>query len=197
MQSEFKAVAEKTRAYLNYVEEHYDNVQRAWAVIKEKCFDMWFVAEDEYRSVLDAQVLRHDLSKLSANEFVQYRAWFFPTEFEAAEKDIRKAGFDAGWESHKLSNSHHWQNWTKYVDMGQPKDQELNAVHMVIDWVAMSYNFGGSASIYYETNKDRIDIPFDWAEELIYDIFARVEEDVFIAEEDGRYEIAAGAGLRE
>ena len=27
----------KTREYLDYFERHYDNVQKAWALINEKC----------------------------------------------------------------------------------------------------------------------------------------------------------------
>ena len=41
---------------------------------------------------------------------------------------------------------------------------------MVIDWVAMGFEFGDTAKSYYESNKEKIVIP-KWAEEFMYEIF--------------------------
>lgn len=53
--------------------------------------------------------------------------------------------------------------------------QEKCCVHMVIDWLAMSFKFGDSPREYYERNKDRIKIP-KWSIDLIYEIFRRLEK---------------------
>lgn len=55
----------KFREYLDYVERHYDNVQKAWSVIQEKCKDMKFIYDDSVFWSLDAAIKKHDESKLS------------------------------------------------------------------------------------------------------------------------------------
>jgi hypothetical protein len=154
----------KFREYLNYIENHYNNIQKAWQLIKEKCKDKNFVwmYDDARFFAIQAAVENHDLSKLSAQEFTQYRQYFFPCKGE----ERNKKDFKAAWEHHKTNNLHHWQSWTK----SKSQFKEVYAVEMVVDWVAMSYEFGDTAKEYYENNKDKINIP-DWSIELIYEIF--------------------------
>ncbi|MTB53059.1 DUF5662 family protein [Lewinella sp. W8] len=157
---------QKFREYLDYVERHYLNVQKAWLEIKLQCNGKGFRFLDDdfvYHSIA-AGVKAHDLSKLSAQEFTQYRQWFFPSEGE--EKD--KAAFDSAWEHHKANNDHHWQTWTKKYENHPYADAFV--VEMVVDWMAMGYEFGDTPRQYYENNKDKIDLP-QWAIDLMYDIF--------------------------
>ena len=157
----------KTREYLDYVEEHCLNVVKAWKELKIKCKDMRFISDDFVFDWLRQEVMRHDFTKLSAEEFVQYRRHFYPCPFE------QKGSLDEAWEHHKTSNAHHWEEWTKheYVD---PYEWEVHCVHMVIDWMAMGYKFGDTARQYYETNNGKINLP-DYAEVFIYEIFNRIE----------------------
>ena len=167
---------QKTREYLDYVEEHINNVARAWKVVQHKCKDMTFISDDFIWDQLDRSVQAHDISKLSEDELVQYRQKFYPVSGEGARMAI---GFDGAWEHHKKHNPHHWETWTtrkqhlaaRYDDYTIGK--ELDCVHMVIDWMAMGYKFGDTAREYYETNKDKIELP-EWAVKLIYEIFDRV-----------------------
>jgi hypothetical protein len=162
-----KSLIQKTRGYLNYVEEHYDNVQKAWKVVQEKCTDMAFISDDFIWYHIDQEVKNHDKSKLSHEEFIPYRQRFFADKGE----QIRNGAFDKAWTHHKKHNLHHWESWT-----GQnPNDhgQAIHCVHMVVDWMAMGYKFGDTAQAYYEKNKDKIHLP-DWAEKFIYEIFKRV-----------------------
>ena len=39
---------EKTREYLIYIEEHVNNVDKAWKVVTYKCKDMRFIWDDFY-----------------------------------------------------------------------------------------------------------------------------------------------------
>ena len=170
----------KTREYLNYLEEHILYVQKAWADIQVKCRDMRFVYDDFVYNWIGMEVQQHDISKLGPEELVQYRRQFYP--LSDREKG---AGFDAAWEHHKRFNPHHWENWTKetYTD---PFEWEVHCVHMVIDWTAMGYKFGDTAKEYYEKNKHKIDLP-DYAEDFIYEIFKRLEGD-----DPGRHETTPG-----
>jgi hypothetical protein len=155
----------KFREYLDYFERHCLNVKKAWELIKERCpkNDFRFLHDDYVYSQIDVDVDYHDASKLSPEEFTQYRQQFFPVEGE--EKD--KAAFSLAWKHHKENNIHHWQNWT--ARPATPYDDAF-VVMMVIDWVAMGFEFGDTARDYYEKNKDSIDLP-GWAIELMYRIF--------------------------
>lgn len=168
----------KFREYLDYVERHYDNVQKAWAEINNNCDgkSFRFMYDDFVWHTIDAAIKNHDLSKLSANEFTQYRNYFFPIEGE--EKD--NLSFDSAWKHHLENNQHHWQNWTK-----KHKDhpyQDVFIVENVCDWMAMGYEFGDTARDYYESNKHKIIIP-EFAEKLMYDIFDCVYGKVVISNE--------------
>lgn len=159
----------QTRAYLDYIEEHYNNVQKAWKEISEKCKDMRFVWDDYvYFSITDA-VERHDLSKLDEDEFIQYRKAFYQTN---TEKVAGKYDMSAAWNNHKANNPHHWEHWTKILT-SDPYTHEVHCVHMVIDWVAMGYKFGDTAQSFYESKKEQIDIP-EWSVKFIYKIFERL-----------------------
>ena len=164
----------KTREYLDYVERHINNVARAWGEVMEAMkrsgdYPIWL---DDYRyEGLKGEVERHDLSKLSSEEFVQYRLKFYPTEGEKREDSQR--AFDEAWQHHWENNHHHWERWpgTNYFN---PYEPEIHCTHMIIDWLAMSYEFGDTPREYYEKNKGNIELP-EWAEKYIYDLFDDLE----------------------
>lgn len=159
-------VIKKTREYLDYIEDHVLNVQKAWSELQDKCKDMRFISDDYVWALIDDYVKQHDLSKLSEHEFIQYRKSFYPLEHES------KFDMSEAWEHHKENNPHHWENWTKKSGW-IPFEWEVHCVHMVIDWMAMGYKFGDTAQSYYESNKDKIELP-DYAVKFIYEIFERI-----------------------
>lgn len=162
-----KAKIAKFREYLNYLERHYDNVQMAWKLINDRCQrkGFRFMSDDFVWGSIDEAIKMHDESKLSMQEFTQYRNYFFTAEGE--EKD--KLSFDLAWDHHLDQNEHHWQNWTQRQENGMMY-ADIFLVQMVCDWVAMGFEFGDTAKDYYEKNKERINLP-DWAIRLIYEIF--------------------------
>ncbi len=162
----------KTRDYLNYIENHIWNVQKAWNLLKQKCKDMRFIHDDWYFNSINNLIENHDLSKLSEFEFIQYRKRFFPTEKEK-EIGIDVKIFEKAWEHHKENNPHHWENWTKQK-FKNPYEWEIHCVCMVCDWIGMSFEFGDSAQEYYEKNKNKIELP-DYAIDFIYEIFKRIK----------------------
>lgn len=170
-----KELLKQTQAYLDYVQKHYDCVQKAWTLIKEKCPDLWFVDSAGMPLILDAMVLEHDKSKLSVAEFVPYRRSFYPVESEQdpVGKVITKDKFNKAWEHHKANNPHHWQHWTAIQNPGV-RVLELHCIHMVVDWVGMALQRGNPFAQYYRKNKDEIHIPL-WAHEYVEEIFVRLE----------------------
>jgi len=152
----FKYVA-KFREYLDYLEEHLENVRRAFNQLTVACKDLWWVKNDVTWYILKQQVCVHDISKFSKEEFVEYQRAFFPV---GATKPLKKA-----WEHHKKYNTHHHESL----------EDELDVVHMVIDWTAMGYKFGDTAQEYYERNKDKITLT-DKQKKIMYEIFDRVQK---------------------
>ena len=156
---------QKFREYLDYVERHYNNVQRAWKLINDKCGNGFrFISDDYVWGMIDQNVKNHDLSKLSKEEFTQYRQFFFPTQNEVKDKEQ----FKSAWENHKKENAHHWQNWT--VKHENHPYADIFLVENIVDWVAMGFEFGNTARDYYENNKEEIKLP-EWAVKDMYAIF--------------------------
>lgn len=163
----------KFREYLDYIERHYDNVQLAWQLLNDKCSSKGFIwrRDDKLWYQIDQRVKVHDLSKLSAEEFTQYRQVFFATDDEIKDRDV----FERAWEHHKLENDHHWENWTsKYWERSDKGIVCL--IENIIDWIAMSMEFGDTAKEYYERNIERIKLP-NWAIKEMYDIFDCIYND--------------------
>lgn len=173
LEPEMKALEtiKKTREYLDYVERHILNVQKAWVEIQVKCQDMASIWDDCRFWSLHEEVKHHDMSKLGKEEFTEYRRHFYPTEAEA------KKGHELGmaWEHHKAKNPHHWENWVAR-DFYHPHAKEMHCLHMVIDWLAMSYEFGDTPRAYYEKNEKRINLPKVW-DKMVTDIFDRLENE--------------------
>jgi hypothetical protein len=48
---------------------------------------------------------------------------------------------------------------------------------MVIDWLAMSYEFGDTPRSYYEKNREKIELP-EWAVKYITELFTDLEANV-------------------
>lgn len=154
---------QKTREYLDYLEEHIENVRRAFCELSEKCQGMFWVSDDYQWHTLRAEVMHHDLSKLSRHEFVQYRDSFYPVR----NSDKINSRMEDAWEHHKKKNPHHHETMRNFSDV----------VHMVIDWTAMGYKFGDTAQEYYEANKEKINLSKDH-EKFMYEIFEKLKSGI-------------------
>ena len=86
----------KTREYLDYLEEHITNVFTAYNVVIDKCSNLECIKNQEFMEQLRNEVLYHDISKMSSEELVPYRANFYGTELE-----LFNEGIDFAWENHK------------------------------------------------------------------------------------------------
>lgn len=157
----------KIREYCDYLEEHLLNVEKAWKILQETCKDMNFIWDDYLFWSIDAMVKSHDISKMSAEEFIPYQRNFFPV----GEKDSK--AFHSAWLHHIDHNTHHWEKWTTIRER-MPNEQYAYCVCMVIDWMAMGMKFGDTAQAYYEANSHKINLP-EWAVKTIYQIFDAIK----------------------
>jgi hypothetical protein len=131
-----------TRAYLDYLEEHLNNVAKAFDALSRACDGKEYWVGDDYEwHTLRGEVIVHDISKFSMEEFVQYREAFFP--IKGAEKTPLD---ESAWEHHKQQNHHHHET----------AETDRDIVHMVIDWMAMSYKFGDNPRDFYNKTKPKM-----------------------------------------
>lgn len=150
---------DNTRMYLDYLEDHLENVRKAFCELSKACDGMWWVGDDYAWHTLRQEVINHDLSKFSAEEFTQYRKNFFSVN----SADKASSCFDAAWENHKRENSHHHESVKNYLDI----------IHMIIDWTAMGYKFGDTAQEYYEEHKSSIHLSEEHIN-FMYEVFERI-----------------------
>lgn len=155
MEQEIK-VLEST--YREYIDNHRQNVQKAWAVIKSNSECMELISKNLLTTVesairlIDALIESHDLTKYDEPEFNAYRKNFYPLNEE--EKESNKAMFDVAWKHHYYNNLHHWNWWYETGNMDNMKMPYV--VEMICDWEGMGYKFGNNSKQYYEQNKDKI-----------------------------------------
>ncbi len=156
-----QAYINKTREYLQYLEEHLLYVSLAFDELSEACDGTWWVGDDYTWHTLRDQIEHHDLSKFSPEEFVAYRKSFYPID----EQEKIESNFKAAWQHHKEYNHHHHETVETPIDL----------IHMIVDWTAMEYKFGTTAEQYYIKNKANINIP-DPFYDIMLEIFDKLRD---------------------
>ena len=143
--------------YLDYVNNHIKNVQKAWNE-EVSLLDDDFIKLN--KDELASQIAAHDASKYEEDEFDAYRANYNPVNDQ--EKIDNEANFQAAWYHHFQNNPHHWQHWIDEHGELKPienlDDIKRAYIEMICDWQAMGYVFGDTAKQYYDQNKDTIKI---------------------------------------
>ena len=155
---------EAVRKYEEYIEEHMVYVWKAYQYISKLLGSI--LKEKNIHKELISNVLNHDNSKYSLEEFEPYRKNFYP--IHDLEKENNKDAFDVAWKHHYMNNKHHWNIWA----LGAETDEEctpmpiLYIYEMVIDWVAMGYKFNNTAYDYYNNNRNEIKLHPESRKEL-------------------------------
>lgn len=147
--------------YLQYIRTHCENVQKMFQdlflsridELEEKLSDI----PDLREAIMTAktQVVDHDLSKYSDEEFDAYRIRFYPTPYETRtmSKELMEEKFLEAWKHHCMNNPHHPKYWSD--ENGKPTDMDLaDIIHMICDWAAMSYQKGGTVIEWYSTKAE-------------------------------------------
>lgn len=149
-------IIKKQEENKKYINDHIKNVQRAWIEVQEKCKNTLDELLGGYSDVIikmvDDEILYHDESKFSEEEFEAYRKNFFPIDEE--EKKQNEEDFKNALNHHYMNNTHHWNYW--YLTNRMDDMYITDIVHMICDWQGMGYKFGNNALQYYEKNKEEI-----------------------------------------
>ena len=159
--------------YNSYILEHQKNVLLAY----NKLFTNPDVIAGlerkgiiaEHLSVLRKELVHHDDSKFSDEEFEPYRKKFFKTKQEEEGKEseedkmIQAEAYESAWKHHYLSNPHHPEHWSWRPDQTIPMKfsstrletatpmDTVSILHMLCDWEAMSIKFGTNTLNWYNT----------------------------------------------
>jgi hypothetical protein len=87
------------------------------------------------------QVVHHDRSKWSEEEWGAYAHHWHVLSAEERETEEARAAFAPAWAHHKAHNPHHVGHHAHVDEMS-----EVDMIHMVCDWAAMSAERGQSLS---------------------------------------------------
>lgn len=165
-------VKAKELEYTQYIDNHRNNVQKAWDELKNNDRVIDYIVKNadtkpsNFLSLLDAYIAAHDKSKYGKEEFDAYRKWFYPVSEE--EKQSAKEEFDLAWKHHYKRNMHHWDWWH---ESNLPQVMPFNfVVEMICDWMAMGYQFNNTAKSWYYENKNEIHLgerQTKWVEDIL------------------------------
>ena len=166
-----KKINKQNNKYIEYIEEHRANVMNAYHELTNnpKFFQKY---NDEIINGLYERAIKHDLSKYSNEEFDGYRKYFYPISIQEKEQNIKN--FNKAWEHHWKHNSHHWQyRQNKKIFNKNNKEEILDILENILDWMAMGYKFNNRPYQYYLQNKDKILLcneEKEYLENLIFNI---------------------------
>lgn len=150
---------DKDDEYRNYIEEHIENVKKAWDIVKT-IDNKWIQNNLEE---IEHNIIHHDESKYTDEEFTGYRKKYYPINGE--NKAQADAEFEPAWLHHYNNNKHHWQYWlcsdgdldaTKHNDEKIDNDVMVAYIEMVCDWAAMSMKFNNKIDEWYDSNKENM-----------------------------------------
>lgn len=138
-------------SYDKYLTAHKGNVKRGYEWFKKYLPDIIAIAGDNIETVIDG----HDESKLSADEYNAYDAYFYGTNksFSVIQE------YDKAWLLHIHRNPHHWQYWVLIGDDDGTKPLEIPYIYiieMICDWWSFSWNKKSLFEIFdwYEDHKN-------------------------------------------
>lgn len=142
--------------YDEYLKEHINNVVNGYDWIVEN-LPRWI----KESGLTKEDVLNHDKSKYSKEEYDSYDRYFFGNN----KTNQVKEDFDYAWLHHIHNNPHHWQYWTLISDNPKEDIKYLNIplkyiVEMICDWWAFSWKDGDLLEIFtwYDEHRKGIKI---------------------------------------
>ena len=150
--------------YQVYINEHIENVTRAWQnmksipSLKDLIMKIWdkdtsSIDIESIYNTTESNIQVHDASKRGPDEFEYYRRNFYPVNDKEKEDNLQN--FEKAWEHHYTNNMHHWDWWA--ISGNKEKMPLPFVLEMCCDWIAMSMKYNKEDAIgWYKTNKRQI-----------------------------------------
>lgn len=159
-QNIFETKQESREAYKKYVQEHIENVQKAFNM-----FGVYLVSYLESRigrenrgwliNAVKTNIRDHDKSKFGSIEFNAYAAKFYPCK-EDIERgaEIIEDEFQKAWKHHYKYNNHHPEHWKVHLDDGDVySNMSTDALmEMILDWISVSMTYKTSTYDWWFSN---------------------------------------------
>ena len=162
MDKKYKDIKLKEKEYEDYINEHVNNVKKAYNERKIPISVVLNLSNDEIKD-LENRIENHDNSKWSDEEFDAYRRHFH--YISDKEKEESKEDFEKAWKHHYTVNDHHPEH---YCLDGEPKEiPKVAMAELICDWDAMSRKFGGNPLKWYNDNAARKFVFNDNTKELL------------------------------
>lgn len=150
----------KQKEYMDYIEKHKLNVLKAFnqfflPLLDESKTNLSnLVSDEELKEAIkrcSINILDHDASKYSDDEFDGYRERYYPTASEKARENYEKLAeerSERAWESHYHNNAHHPLYWKDDIT-GEIRDMQLEyIIEMLCDWCSFSLLHGNIKELY-------------------------------------------------
>ena len=133
-------------SYDQYLDQHRKNVLKGFDWLVDNLPD-FFNGVDTH--AIATQILRHDSSKTSPEEYGAYKEYFY-----GGNRSFRVVrNFQKAWLHHIHNNPHHWQHWVLIND--EPDEGEVALempyeciIEMICDWWAFSWQKGDLSEIF-------------------------------------------------
>lgn len=137
--------------YNDYLNKHKAAVSMAYQWIMDNLIDLIPLGTD-------VNILGHDSSKYSAEEYNAYDAYFYGNNKSHAVV----TEFDKAWLHHIHNNPHHWQYWVLLKDDPETGEDYIciemplgYVIEMICDWWSFSFSKGNLREIFdwYDQHK--------------------------------------------
>lgn len=133
-------------SYDQYLDQHQKNVLKGFDWLVDNLPD-FFKGVDTY--AIATQILRHDSSKISREEYRAYKDYFYGGNRSFSVV----CNFQKACLHHIHNNPHHWQHWVLIND--EPDEGEVALempyeciIEMICDWWAFSWQKGDLSEIF-------------------------------------------------
>lgn len=145
-----------SQEYNEYIVEHRDNVKKGFEWLKVNLPDIF---DEDLLASLESNILHHDDSKMSADEYDAYDLYFYGKNKSYDVVDQ----FNRAWLLHIHRNPHHWQYWILNND--NPNEgcilidmPDCYIIEMICDWWSFSWKKGNLREIFgwYDERKTYI-----------------------------------------
>lgn len=163
--------------YSMHIEKHQWYVLYAWIILGNNLLNLGYINDDEYDYIQEL-IQFHDSSKLSYDEFIPYARKFYGRK---PNTERVKFEFREAVRRHKMRNLHHYESLKDYKE----SDWKYYAIELICDYIAMGWEFGTYITEYYDSVKDKIDLPYEYKsyiEDIIYNALPSMANEEFTSD---------------
>ena len=138
--------------FMHYVKHTYF-VVLAWKAISEELWQRNMLTEQEFKKTNNL-IIWHDQSKMNKNEWDAYAKRFYGNQ----KDDETIIAFKEAVKEHKAKNLHHYESLKDY----KGDDWKCYIIELVCDYIAMGWEFENYILEYYDSIKEKIELPNDY-----------------------------------